>query len=76
MLSQEQIKVGIIGYGVIGMTFAKWLKEHTSCQMAISDPPKGINEDISDCHIYFNDIGNCGSDRGVRLSFYATAENG
>ena len=53
MLTQEQIKVGIIGYGVIGMTFARWLQEHTKCQMAISDPPKGINDDISDCNLYF-----------------------
>ena len=52
MLEQEQIKVGIIGYGVIGMTFARWLQEHTKCKMAISDPPKGINDDISDCNIY------------------------
>ena len=53
MLTQDQIKVGIIGYGVIGMTFARWLQEHTKCQMAISDPPKGINDDISDCNLYF-----------------------
>ncbi len=53
MLSQDQIKIGIIGYGVIGMTFGKWLKEFTLCQMAISDPPKGINDDISDCDIFF-----------------------
>ncbi len=53
MLSQDQIKIGIIGYGVIGMTFARWLKEFTLCQMAISDPPKGINDDISDCDVFF-----------------------
>lgn len=53
MLAQDQIKIGIIGYGVIGMTFVQWLKEFTKCQMAISDPPKGINDDISDCHVYF-----------------------
>lgn len=53
MLTQDQIKVGIIGYGVIGMAFGQFLKEFTKCQMAISDPPKGINDDISDCHVYF-----------------------
>lgn len=53
MLAQEQIKVGIIGYGVIGMTFADWLREFTKCQMAISDPPKGINDDLTDCHVFF-----------------------
>ena len=44
-MQQKEIKVGIIGYGVIGSTFSRWLKEHTECQQAISDPPKGINED-------------------------------
>ncbi len=53
MKTQKDIKIGIIGYGVIGMTFARWLKEFTQCQMTISDPPKGINEDISDCDVYF-----------------------
>ncbi len=53
MLTQDEIKIGIIGYGVIGMTFARWLKEYTLCQMAISDPPKGINDDLSDCHVFF-----------------------
>lgn len=53
MLTQEQIKIGIVGYGVIGMTFDRWLKEHTKCQSAISDPPKGINDDLTDCHVYF-----------------------
>lgn len=53
MLKQEEIKVGIIGYGVIGSVFGQWLKEFTVCQTAVSDPPKGINEDISDCTVYF-----------------------
>lgn len=53
MLTQDQIKIGIIGYGVIGMAFANWLTEFTKCQKAISDPPKGINDDLSDCHVFF-----------------------
>ena len=52
-MQQQDIKVGIIGYGVIGSTFARYLKEHTQCKMAISDPPKGINEDLSDCTVFF-----------------------
>lgn len=52
-MEQNQIKVGIVGYGVIGSTFGRWLKEHTQCQMAISDPPKGINEDLMGCSIFF-----------------------
>lgn len=50
---QSEIKVGIIGYGCIGSTFSRWLKEHTSCQQAISDPPKNINEDLTGCNIFF-----------------------
>ena len=53
MLTQDQIKIGIIGYGVIGMAFANWLTEFTKCQKAISDPPKGINDDLTDCHVFF-----------------------
>jgi len=52
-MEQKDIKVGIIGYGVIGSTFGRWLKEHTSCQVAISDPPKGINDDLTGCSIFF-----------------------
>ena len=52
-MQQNDIKVGIIGYGVIGSTFSRWLKEHTKCQQAISDPPKGINEDLKGCHVFF-----------------------
>lgn len=52
-MKQSDIKVGIIGYGVIGSTFNRWLKEHTECRQAISDPPKGINEDLTDCNVFF-----------------------
>ena len=52
-MEQEQIKVGIIGYGVIGSTFGRWLKEYTKCQVAVSDPPKGINDDLTGCSIFF-----------------------
>ena len=52
-MKQDEIKVGIIGYGVIGSTFAQWLKEHTSCQIAISDPPKGIHDDLTGSSIFF-----------------------
>ncbi|MBE6446305.1 MAG: UDP-glucose 6-dehydrogenase [Alphaproteobacteria bacterium] len=52
-MKQSDIKVGIIGYGVIGSTFSQWLKEHTQCRQAISDPPKGINEDLTGCNVFF-----------------------
>ncbi len=56
MKTQNQIKVGIIGYGVIGMAMGQWLKDYTQCQMAISDPPKGINDDLTGCDVFFVSI--------------------
>lgn len=52
-MKQEDIKVGIIAYGVIGSTFSRWLQEHTKCKQAISDPPKGMNDDLTGCNIFF-----------------------
>ena len=52
-MKQNEIKVGIVGYGVIGSTFGRWLKEYTECQIAVSDPPKGINDDLSGCSVFF-----------------------
>ena len=52
-MKQEDIKIGIIGYGVIGRTFTDWLTYHTKCKVAISDPPKGINDDLTGCNIFF-----------------------
>ena len=52
-MQQKEIKIGIVGSGVIGSTFSRWLKEHTECQQAISYPPKGINEDLTGCHAFF-----------------------
>ena len=52
-MEQSEIKVGIIGYGVIGSTFGRWLSEHTACQVAVSDPPKGLNDDLTGCSIFF-----------------------
>jgi len=52
-MKQEDIKIGIIGYGVIGSTFAEWVKWHTHCKLVISDPPKGINDDLTGCNIFF-----------------------
>ena len=51
------MKIGIIGYGVIGNALSKWLEENNSdAKVLISDPPKGINDDISDCDAYFIQI--------------------
>jgi len=53
MLKQENITIGIIGYGVIGIAFKKWIEKNTKCKVAISDPPKNINDDLSNCNVFF-----------------------
>ena len=51
------MKIGIIGYGVIGNALSKWLEENNSdAKVLISDPPKGVNDDISNCDAYFIQI--------------------
>ena len=52
-MEQSESKVGIIGYGVIGSTFGRWLSERAACQGAVSDPPKGMNDDLTGCSIFF-----------------------
>ena len=56
-LTLIMIKVGLIGYGVIGSVLAKWLlNNNPDCKLFISDPQKGHNDNISDCDIYFVSI--------------------
>lgn len=51
------INVGIIGCGFIGTALKIWLEENNKdVKLFISDPPKGINDDISDCDAYFVQI--------------------
>lgn len=55
--SEDKIKVGIIGCGFIGTALKNWLQESNPLvDTRVSDPPKGINEDISDCDAYFIQI--------------------
>ena len=52
--SESKIKVGIIGCGFIGTALNEWLKEsNKDVETRVSDPPKGINDDISGCDAYF-----------------------
>lgn len=51
------MKVGIIGCGFIGTALKNWLEENnSSVETRVSDPPKGMNDDISDCDAYFIQI--------------------
>ena len=51
------IKVGIIGCGFVGGALKNWLENNNpDCELRISDPFKGYNDDVSDCDAYFIQI--------------------
>ena len=51
------INIGIIGCGVIGGVMKKWLESHNpECNILVSDPPKGYNDDLSKTDIIFISI--------------------
>ena len=56
-MTTNKIKVGIIGCGFIGTALNEWLKQsNPDVETQVSDPPKGINDDISNCDAYFIQI--------------------
>lgn len=51
------IKVGIVGYGVIGSALGDWINSNNNnCKLYILDPYKGYNEDLSNVDIVFISI--------------------
>ena len=47
------ITVGIIGCGFVGSALKMWQEEHNpDVRIVASDPPKGMNDDISGADIY------------------------
>ena len=51
------IKVGIVGCGFVGGALKTWLEENNKeCQIFVSDPPKGYNDDLSGIDIAFLQI--------------------
>ena len=53
----SDIKVGIVGCGVIGEALKKWLEAYNpSCMISVFDPPKGMNDDLSICDVIFISI--------------------
>ena len=57
MKNENKIKIGIIGCGFIGTALKVWLDENNKdVQTLVSDPPKGMNDDISNCDAYFIQI--------------------
>jgi len=54
---KSKLNVGIIGCGVIGNALKRWLMEHNSnCNLLLSDPPKGLNDDLSNADVFFISI--------------------
>jgi UDPglucose 6-dehydrogenase len=47
------MKIGIIGFGVVGGTLGKWLKEHTTHELRIYDPDKGLRDSLDGCEAIF-----------------------
>lgn len=54
----EKIKVGIIGCGFVGGALKAWIEENNleECEVLVSDPPKGYNDDMSKIDIAFVQI--------------------
>ena len=50
------LKVGIVGNGLIGNVLGQWLLEYTKHEVYISDPPKGLDYDLSNVDICFISI--------------------
>ncbi len=51
------ITVGIVGCGFVGGALKAWLEENNpKVKVVVSDPPKGMNDDISCADVYFIQI--------------------
>lgn len=51
------IKVGIVGCGFVGGALKAWLEAHNKdVKILVSDPPKGMNDDLSEIDIAFLQI--------------------
>ena len=52
-MADERLKVGLVGVGVLGGVMKKWLENHTDHIILASDPPKGMNDDLSAADVVF-----------------------
>jgi UDPglucose 6-dehydrogenase len=53
----NNITIGIVGCGFIGGALKRWINEHnSSVKVLVSDPPKGMNDDMSLADIIFISI--------------------
>lgn len=56
-MNSKKIRVGIIGCGFVGGALKTWLDENNpNVQVFVSDPPKGMNDDLSQIDIAFLQI--------------------
>jgi len=57
-MMESKIKVGIIGCGFVGGALKTWIEENNAenCEVYVSDPPKGMNDDLSQIDIAFLQI--------------------
>ena len=56
-MQEPEITVGIIGCGFIGSALKAWLdKNNPGVKTLVSDPPKGMNDDLSGADVYFLQI--------------------
>ncbi len=57
MDGNERIKVGIVGCGFVGGALKAWLDENNpDVEVLVSDPPKGMNDDLSEIDVAFLQI--------------------
>lgn len=47
------VKIGIIGFGVVGKSLYKWLNKNTSHAICIYDPPLGLTDKLTHCDYCF-----------------------
>ena len=54
----DSINVGVIGCGVIGSALISWIEKNNGsvCHILRSDPPKGLNDDLSQADVIFISI--------------------
>lgn len=55
---EEKVKIGIVGCGFVGGALKRWISEHNSenVEVFVSDPPKGMNDDLSNVDVAFVSI--------------------
>ena len=53
----NRVNIGIVGCGFIGGALKRWVEEHNpEVRIFVSDPPKGMNDDLSNVDVVFFSI--------------------